>query len=164
VGTYNAKFSRQPNSKGQKTYGGYANYWRGPAHFAIPIPAGLDPASAAPMLCAGGTVYSPLKQYGAGTTAKTVGVVGIGGLGHFAVLFAKAMGAKVTAITHGTSKIEDAKELGAEEVIVTGDDPKKAVKGKERTLDLIISTSGEYNRALCNVQGRRNGRLEKARR
>jgi len=94
------------------------------------------------MLCAGGTVYSPLKQYGAGTTAMNVGVVGIGGLGHFAVLFAKALGATVTAITHGTSKIDDAKTLGAENVIVTGNDPAAAVKGKERTLDLIISTSG----------------------
>jgi len=95
------------------------------------------------MLCAGGTVYAPLKQYGCGTTAKRVGVVGIGGLGHFAVLFAKAMGASVTAITHGKSKVADAKELGAEDVIVTGDDAEAAVQGKERTLDLIISTSSE---------------------
>lgn len=95
------------------------------------------------MLCAGGTVYSPLKQYGAGTTAMNVGIVGIGGLGHFGVLFAKAMGATVTAITHGESKTADAKALGADEVLVTGSNPKKAVKGRARSLDLIISTSSE---------------------
>ena len=143
TGTYNNTYKRQPAAIGQKTYGGYANNWRGPSRFAVPIPANLDLASAAPMLCAGGTVYAPLKQYGCGTTAKRVGVVGIGGLGHFAVLFAKAMGASVTAITHGKSKVADAKELGAEDVIVTGDDAEAAVQGKQRTLDLIISTSSE---------------------
>lgn len=69
------------------------------------IPDGLDPALAAPMLCAGATVYSPLVQYGAGTDeVKDVGVIGIGGLGHFALLFAKALGCKTTAISHSESK------------------------------------------------------------
>lgn len=152
TGTYNNFYKRQPASIGEKTYGGYSNTWRGPSQFAIPIPPGVDLASAAPMLCAGGTVYAPLKQYGAGTTAKRVGVVGIGGLGHFAVLFAKAMGASVTAITHGKGKIADAMELGAEDVIVTGEDAEAAVKGKERTLDLIISTSSEYAGSLHDLE------------
>ncbi|WVQ81645.1 hypothetical protein IAT38_003769 [Cryptococcus sp. DSM 104549] len=143
TGTYNDKFKR--TSAGSKTYGGYANYWRGPSHFTFLIPAGLDPAFAAPMLCGGVTVYTPLKQYGAGTTAKKVGVVGIGGLGHFAVLFAKAMGAEVTAISHGESKREDAAKLGADHFLVSGDDAKKAFKGKARTLDLIICTSNDKN-------------------
>lgn len=93
------------------------------------------------MLCGGTTVFSPLKKYGAGTTAKDVGVIGVGGLGHFGLIFAKAMGANVTAITHGTSKTEDAKKMGASEVIVTGNDAAAAIKGKERTLDLIICSS-----------------------
>lgn len=93
------------------------------------------------MLCGGVTVYSPLKQYGAGTTAKNVGIVGIGGLGHFGLLFAKAMGAHVTAISSSHRKDEDAKKLGADQVLVMGKDPKAAFKGHERSLDLIICTS-----------------------
>ncbi|KAI9634512.1 chaperonin 10-like protein [Dioszegia hungarica] len=143
TGTYCGKFRR--TAKGSKSYGGYANYWRGPAHFTIPIPDNLDPAEAAPMMCGGVTVYTPLKQYGAGTTAKSVGVVGLGGLGHFAVLFATAMGADVTAITHSHKKTEDAKKLGAKQVIVTGDDIKAAFKGYRRSLDLIIVSSNAPN-------------------
>jgi len=143
TGTYAGKFSR--TSKGSKSYGGYANYWRGPAHFTVPIPDNVDPAEAAPMMCGGTTVFSPLKQYGAGTTAKDVGVVGIGGLGHFAILFAKAMGANVTAISHSNKKDEDAKSLGATKVLVTGDDAKKAFKGSERSLDLIVVSSNAPN-------------------
>jgi alcohol dehydrogenase (NADP+) len=78
------------------------------------IPDGLDPAMAAPMLCGGATVYSPLTQYGAGKEAKDVGVIGIGGLGHFALIFAKALGANVTAISHSESKKEAAEKLGGE--------------------------------------------------
>lgn len=145
VQTYADVYRREGPGKGDKTYGGYANYWRGPAHFANKVPEGLDPADAAPMMCAGVTVFSPLEQYGAGTTAKDVGIVGIGGLGHFGVLFASAMGANVTAITHGTSKTEDAKKLGASKVLVSGDNPVQAFKGHERTLDLIIATTSESN-------------------
>ena len=60
---------------------------RSPAHFVVPIPDGLDLASAATMMCGGATVYSPLKRHGAGTTAKSVGVIGLGGLGHYGVLY-----------------------------------------------------------------------------
>lgn len=141
VGTYAGIFYRENAAKGQKSYGGYANYWRGPTRFVVQIPEGMDPAAAAPMLCGGVTVFSPLQQYGAGKTAKDVGVVGIGGLGHFAVLFANAMGANVTAITHSSSKDEDAKKLGASKVIHTGEDTAEAVKGHERSLDLIICSS-----------------------
>jgi alcohol dehydrogenase (NADP+) len=79
VGTYNGVY-KKGNGKGDKSYGGYANYNRAPGHFVMKIPDGLDPAFAAPMLCGGVTVYSPLTQYGAGTTAKDVGIIGIGGL------------------------------------------------------------------------------------
>ena len=118
----------------------------------MPIPKNLDPAFAAPIMCGGATVYSPLTQYGAGKTAKDVGIIGIGGLGHFGVLFAKALGANVTAITHGTSKTEDAKKLGASTVIVTGDDPAAAVKDHRRSLDLIVCTSSEWACALAPVR------------
>lgn len=143
TGTYGGKFRR--TSKGSKSYGGYANYWRGPAHFTIPIPSNLDPAEAAPMMCGGVTVFSPLMQYGAGKTAKDVGIVGIGGLGHFAVLFANAMGANVTAITHSHKKDDDAKKLGAKKVLVTGDNAAEAFKGHERSLDLIVVSSNAPN-------------------
>ncbi|WWC67864.1 uncharacterized protein I206_101781 [Kwoniella pini CBS 10737] len=139
VGTYNGKFSR--TSEGSKSYGGYANYWRGPSHFAIPIPAGLDPAEAAPLLCGGGTVFSPLVQYGAGKEAKNVGIIGLGGLGHFGVTLATALGADVTVISHSARKQKDAEELGAKHFLITGDDEAKAFKGHERSLDLIICTS-----------------------
>lgn len=141
VGTYTGIFQRGEKGRGHQSQGGYADKWRGPSHFAVHIPSSLDPAAAAPMLCGGTTVYSPLKKYGAGTTAKDVGVIGIGGLGHFALVFAKAMGANVTAITHGKSKIDDAKEMGASRVIVTGDDAAAAIKGHERSLDLIVCSS-----------------------
>jgi alcohol dehydrogenase (NADP+) len=96
------------------------------------------------MLCGGTTVYSPLKKYGAGTTAKDVGVIGIGGLGHFALIFAKAMGANVTAISHSANKEEDAKKMGATKFIATGSDAGAAVKGHERSLDLIVCSSSEF--------------------
>lgn len=95
------------------------------------------------MLCGGTTVYVPLKKYGAGTTAKNVGVIGVGGLGHFAIVFAAAMGADVTAISHSSNKEKDAIEMGAKKVIITGDDAKKAVEGHEKSLDLIICSSSE---------------------
>jgi len=140
-GTYAGKFFRDTPAKGQKSFGGYANYWRGPSRFVIPIPDNLDPAEAAPMLCGGATVYSPLVQYGAGKTAKDVGIVGLGGLGHFAVIFAKAMGANVSVISHSEGKKGDAEKMGATTFISTGDDPKKAVEPHKRSLDLIISTT-----------------------
>ena len=93
------------------------------------------------MMCAGTTVYSPLVQYGAGKTAKDVGILGVGGLGHFGILFAKALGANVTAISHTASKDADAKKMGADKMIHTGDDVAAAVKGNERSLDLIICTA-----------------------
>lgn len=87
-------------------------------------------------------VYSPLKQYGAGTTAKKVGVIGIGGLGHFALLFAKALGAEVTAISHTESKKEDAMKMGASHFLATHGD-EKAFDAHKRTLDLIIATTND---------------------
>ncbi len=85
--TYNSKYP-----DGHKSYGGYANYSRVPGAFVFKIPDAIPRAEAAPMLCGGVTVYSPLVNNGCGP-GKKVGIVGLGGLGHFGVLFAKALGA-----------------------------------------------------------------------
>lgn len=91
VGTYAGVYKRGAG-KGDKSFGGYADYHRAPGHFVFKIPDGLDPALAAPMMCGGTTVYSPLKQYGAGTEGvKNVGIVGIGGLVSLDLLGAAAI-------------------------------------------------------------------------
>jgi D-arabinose 1-dehydrogenase-like Zn-dependent alcohol dehydrogenase len=119
--------------------GGYATYHRAHENFAIKVPDGLDSADAAPMFCGGVTVYSPLKQNGCGP-GKRVGIVGVGGLGHFGVLFAKALGAdKVVGISRKASKREEVLKLGADQYIATDDDENWA-KANSRSLDLIIST------------------------
>jgi len=83
TGTYNSKYP-----DGSKSYGGYADYSRVPSHFVFKIPEEIPSEDVAPMLCGGITVYSPLKRNGAGP-GKRVGIVGIGGLGHFGLLYAK---------------------------------------------------------------------------
>jgi alcohol dehydrogenase (NADP+) len=140
--TFNAPY-RRGEGKGSISRGGFAKYWRGPSRFAIPVPQGLDPALAAPMMCGGVTVYSPLARFGAGTTAKKVGVIGVGGLGHFGIMFAKAMGAEVTAISRGDGKKDDAVTMGASKYIATGSNLRENFKGHERSLDLIICTISE---------------------
>ena len=90
-------------------------------------------------------MFSPLARYGAGTKAKKVAVIGVGGLGHMAILFAAAMGAEVTAVSRGTNKKEDAEKLGAKHYLATGDDVKKGVEGHEGSVDLIICTISEYS-------------------
>ncbi|KAJ9108251.1 hypothetical protein QFC19_002499 [Naganishia cerealis] len=142
VGTYNGKFNKGA-AKGDKSYGGYANYNRSPGKFVFKIPDGLDPALAAPMLCGGATLYNPLMTYGAGTTAKDVGIVGIGGLGHFGLLFAKALGANVTAISHSESKKADAEKMGASRFIATHGGGEDDFKPYARSLDLIVCTSND---------------------
>ncbi|KAK7413616.1 hypothetical protein QQX98_007479 [Neonectria punicea] len=132
--TYNTTYRT-----GGKAYGGYAVYHRSPSHFVVKIPEGLRPEHAAPMLCGGVTVYSPLKVFGAGP-GKRIGVVGVGGLGHFAVLIAKAMGAdRVVGISRRACKRDEALELGADAYIATEDD-EDWVKKNAGTLDLIICT------------------------
>lgn len=99
TGTYSST-----HQNGDRSYGGYALYNRVPAHFAIKIPDGISSAAAVPMLCGGVTLYSPLKHNGC-CPGKRVGIIGVGGLGHFGVMFAKAMGAdKVVAISRKTAK------------------------------------------------------------
>ncbi|EAA61945.1 hypothetical protein AN9112.2 [Aspergillus nidulans FGSC A4] len=143
VGTYNSRFP-----DGSKAYGGYANRWRGPGHFVFRIPEQLSSAEAAPLLCGGVTVFAPLRRFGAGP-GKRVGIVGIGGLGHMGLLFARALGSDaVVAISRSSSKKSDAigplpNKLGADAFIATGED-KNWAKTHARSLDIIICTvSGE---------------------
>ncbi|CAK4032141.1 probable alcohol dehydrogenase, class V [Lecanosticta acicola] len=134
VGTYGSKFP-----DGSDSYGGYADYHRCHSHFVVKIPDEIPSEEAAPMLCGGITVYSPLKLNGCGP-GKKVGIIGIGGLGHFGVLFARALGAdKVVAISRKNNKREDALKLGADEYISTDDDKDWAAKNS-RSLDLIVCT------------------------
>lgn len=126
------------------SYGGYADHNRTNGHFVFKIPDGLASADAAPMLCGGITVYSPLKNNGCGP-GKTVGIVGVGGLGHFGILFARALGAdKVVGISRKRSKEKEVLDLGADQYIATDDDQDWIAKNT-RTLDLIISTVSSEN-------------------
>jgi alcohol dehydrogenase (NADP+) len=135
TGTYNGRYADK-----SKSYGGFAERWRGPAHFVIKIPEALPSAEAAPLLCGGVTVYAPLKKYGVGP-GKSVGIVGIGGLGHMGVLFAKALGAdRVVAISRSSGKKKDAVDgLGADAFIATGEE-KGWAKKYSRTLDIVLCT------------------------
>jgi uncharacterized zinc-type alcohol dehydrogenase-like protein len=114
VPTYNGK----DRESGAITYGGYSTQLVVDEAFTLSVPKNLDPAGVAPLLCAGITTYSPLRQWGVGP-GKKVGIVGLGGLGHMAVKLAHAMGAHVVLFTTSPSKVEDAKRLGAHEVVVS---------------------------------------------
>lgn len=103
------------------TYGGFSNNYVVDADYALRMPANLDTAAAAPLLCAGITTYSPLRKWGVGPGQK-VGIVGLGGLGHMAVKLANAMGADVYVFTTSASKKEDAIALGAKDIIVSTDE------------------------------------------
>jgi uncharacterized zinc-type alcohol dehydrogenase-like protein len=117
------------------TYGGYSDSIVVDEHFVLSVPANLDLAGAAPLLCAGITTYSPLKRNGVGP-GKKVGVVGLGGLGHMGVKLAHAMGAHVAVFTTSPGKTEDAKRLGADEVIVSKD--ADAMKKHSGSFDMIL--------------------------
>ncbi|EGP90904.1 uncharacterized protein MYCGRDRAFT_31826 [Zymoseptoria tritici IPO323] len=124
---------------GSMSYGGYANYHRCPSHFVFKIPDSISSSDAAPMLCGGITVYSPLKNNNCGP-GKKVGIVGVGGLGHFGVLFAKALGAdRVVGISRRGDKREDVLKMGADQYIATEED-KDWHKKNARSLDLIVCT------------------------
>lgn len=133
VGTYNGKYP-----DGSKSYGGYADYCRAPGGFVVKIPDSLTTAEAAPMLCGGITVFNPLVNNGAGP-GKRVAILGLGGLGHFAVLWAKALNCKeVVVISRTNAKKEDAMKMGATRFIATEEEG--WAKQHARSLDLIIST------------------------
>ncbi|XP_058187434.1 8-hydroxygeraniol dehydrogenase-like isoform X1 [Rhododendron vialii] len=127
------------NYDGTKTYGGYSDHMIANERYIVRIPDNLPLDAAAPLLCAGITTYSPLRYYGLDKPGTKVGVVGLGGLGHVAVKFAKAFGAIVTVISTSPSKKQEAIEvLGADSFIVsTNPDEMQATMG---TLDGIIDT------------------------
>lgn len=119
------------------TYGGYSDSIVVNEHFVLRIPANLDLAATAPLLCAGITTYSPLKHWGV-TKGKKVGIVGLGGLGHMGVKFANAFGAEVTVFTTSPKKTEDAKRLGAHHVVVSSDGA--AMQKEAGAYDFILDT------------------------
>jgi uncharacterized zinc-type alcohol dehydrogenase-like protein len=117
--------------------GGYAERVRANARFVIPIPEALKSEHAAPLLCGGITVYNPLRTHGVNPSSR-VGVIGIGGLGHLAVQFAKTFGAEVTAFSTSAGKEEEARALGAHRFVNSRES--KALKEVAGTQDFIIST------------------------
>jgi len=131
--TYNSK----DEILGGVTYGGYSTGITVDQDFVLSVSSKLDPAGAAPLLCAGITTWSPLKHWNAGP-GKKVGVVGLGGLGHMAVKLAHALGAEVVLFTSSPGKTEDGKRLGATEVVVSRV-PEEVAK-HAGSLDLILNT------------------------
>jgi alcohol dehydrogenase (NADP+) len=113
-------FNSPDKHLGGVTYGGYSDSIVVDERFVLSVPSDLDLAGAAPLLCAGITTYSPMRHWGV-TEGKKVGVVGLGGLGHMGVKFARALGAQVVVFTTSPHKKEDALRLGAHEVVVSRD-------------------------------------------
>jgi uncharacterized zinc-type alcohol dehydrogenase-like protein len=133
IPTYNG---REKDGK-TLTQGGYSEAFVVDEDFALKVPANLDPAGAAPLLCAGITTYSPLKQWKVGP-GQRVGVVGLGGLGHMGVKLARAMGAHVIVFSHTDRKKQDALRLGAHEVVVSSNQNEMAAHRSK--LDFILDT------------------------
>lgn len=136
---------------GSKTYGGFANFCRVPGAAAIRIPAAMESASAAPMLCAGITAFVPLKEFEG--KDKRVGIIGLGGLGHFGIMFAKALEfEQVVAISRPENKRGDALKLGADCFIATEDENDWEEK-YSASLDLIVCTVSLANMPLNKYLG-----------
>lgn len=131
--TYNAP----DKISGGSNYGGYSSQIVVDQHFVLHISDKLDPAAAAPLLCAGISTYSPLKHWQIGKGDK-VGIVGLGGLGHMGVKFARAMGAHVVLFTTSANKIDDAIRLGAHEVVISSD--LEAMQKHHLSFDFILNT------------------------
>ncbi|SEN41493.1 NAD(P)-dependent alcohol dehydrogenase [Halomonas caseinilytica] len=122
---------------GTMTQGGYSDSVVVSEHFVLRMPEGLDPAAAAPILCAGITTYSPLRHYGVKAGHK-VGVIGMGGLGHMGVKLAKALGAEVTVFTRSDAKVEEARRHGADHVVVSSDQAQ--MDAVAETYDFMLDT------------------------
>ena len=139
TGTYNSPDVHL----GTRTYGGYSESIVVDESFVLHVPENLDLAATAPLLCAGITTYSPLRHWNVGP-GKKVGVVGIGGLGHMAVKISKAMGAEVIVFTTSASKVEDAKRLGADDVVLSKDKAQMA-KYKSKLHFVLDAVSAEHD-------------------
>jgi uncharacterized zinc-type alcohol dehydrogenase-like protein len=128
---------------GAFTYGGYSKAVTVDQHFVLKVSEKVNPAAAAPLLCAGITTWSPLRHWKVGPGQK-VGIVGLGGLGHMGVKFAHALGAKVVLFTTSKSKVEDGKRLGADEVVLSTDP--QQMKAHLRSFDFILDcVSAEHD-------------------
>lgn len=151
--TYN---SPDPHT-GKATYGGYSESVVVDQHFVLRVPENLDPAAAAPLLCAGITTWSPLRHWGV-TKGKEVGIVGLGGLGHMGVKFAHALGAHTVVFTTSDKKREDALRLGADEVVLSRD--ANQMQKHLGSFDFILdAVSAEHDiNAYLHLLGR-NGNL-----
>jgi alcohol dehydrogenase (NADP+) len=136
VHTYNDVYN-----DGEKSYGGYAEHVRVSSKYAFKIPDAIPSDLAAPLLCAGVTVYTPLKEYV--QPGMRVGVVGIGGLGHLGVQFAKALGATPVAFSHSANKEQEARGLGAEDFVVLGDTAQ--VNKAAKSVDVLLVTANGKN-------------------
>lgn len=130
--TYNSK-----GRDGKITYGGYSTQIVVTENFVVRMPENLDLAASAPLLCAGITTYSPLKRFGVNASHK-VGIVGLGGLGHMGVKFAKAFGAHVTVISHSENKQSDAERLGADDFLCTKKE--SAFANNQKRFDFLLDT------------------------
>ncbi|HEY8550786.1 MAG TPA: NAD(P)-dependent alcohol dehydrogenase [Vicinamibacterales bacterium] len=122
---------------GGPTFGGYSESITVKEAFTLKVPAGLDLAATAPLLCAGITTYSPLRYWKVGPGMK-VGIVGLGGLGHMGVKFARAFGAHVVLFTTSAAKVADGLRLGAHEVVVSKDEA--AMEAQAGSFDFILDT------------------------
>lgn len=129
-------FNSPDRKFGGITYGGFSESIVVDENYVLHVPDSLDLSSAAPILCAGITVYSPLKHWNAGP-GKNIGIIGIGGLGHMAIRIAKAMGAYVTVFTTSGAKANDAKRLGADAVVLSKDASQMSNCPKQ---DMILDT------------------------
>jgi len=136
--TYGAKYP-----DGTITQGGYSSHVRAHQYFTFKIPDALETSLAAPMLCAGLTTYSPLKRLGAGP-GKKVAILGLGGLGHFGVLWSVALGAETYVLSHSENKKDDALKLGAKEFISTKGE--KWAEPWKFTFDMIINCADATDR------------------
>ena len=122
---------------GNNTYGGYSSDLIAREEFILKVPDKIDPKYAGPIMCAGITVYSPMKHWDL-KEGETLGVAGIGGLGHMAIQIGKALGAKVVAFTRNESKTDELLKMGADEVVISKDDTQ--MKEAANSLDMLINT------------------------
>jgi uncharacterized zinc-type alcohol dehydrogenase-like protein len=139
------------------TYGGYATQIVVDEHFVLRIPDGLDPAEAAPLLCAGITTYSPLRHAGVSKGSK-LAVMGLGGLGHMGVKLGASFGAEVTVLSHSPSKEADAARLGAHDFVLnSGPDALESLAGRFDVILDTVSANHDINGPLNCL--RRDGTL-----
>ena len=134
---FTATYNSPTEDYGGRTFGGYSQVIVADESFVLHIPDNLEIQGAAPLLCAGITTYSPLKHWNIGPKMK-VGIVGLGGLGHMGVKFAHALGAHTVMITSSPHKAEDAKSLGADDVLISSD--ANAMKKENGEFDFILNT------------------------